>query len=103
MMQIYLKIRFLHTLETGIRNGNVRNYIHLLLKNFTITDEELLECVTFAVSNESERPENFQTKRKVTLLYFLLTSKNKRTMLSIYKLRSSNWTITSNYKPFVLR
>ena len=59
MMQIYLKIRFLHTLEIVIRNGNVRNYIHLLLKNFTITDEELLECVTFAVSNESERPEKF--------------------------------------------
>ena len=45
--------------KTGIRNGNVRNYIHLLLKIFTITDEELLECVTFAVSNESEWPEKF--------------------------------------------
>ena len=72
MMQIYLKIRFLHTLETGIRNGNVRNYIHLLLKNFTITDEELLECVTFAVSNESERPEKFSDKKKSdTSIYFI--------------------------------
>ena len=52
MVQIYLKKRFLHALETWIRNGNVRNYIHLPLTNRTIADEELLECVNFAVSNE---------------------------------------------------
>ena len=78
MMQIYLKIRFLHTLETVIRNGNVRNYIHLLLKNFTITDEELLECVTFAASNESERPEKFSDKKKSdTSIFFIDEQKQK--------------------------
>ena len=38
----------------------------------TITDEELLECVTFAVSNESERPEKISDKRKSdTSIYFI--------------------------------
>ena len=60
----FLKTRFLHALETGIRKGNVRNDLHLLLENRTITDEELLQCVTFAVSNESEQPENFSKKKK---------------------------------------
>ena len=70
----FLKIQFLHALETGIRNGNVRNDLYPLLKNPTITDEELLECVTFVVSNESEWPQKFSNKKKVTLVYFLLTS-----------------------------
>ena len=33
--------RFLHALETDIRNGNVKNEICTLLKNSTITDEEV--------------------------------------------------------------
>ena len=32
-----------------------------------------------------------------------MTSNKKRTILSIYKLRCSNWTTVSNYKPFTLR
>lgn len=51
-------------LETGIRNGNFRNELHSLLKNSTITDEELLGCVTFAGSNESEWSEKFSNKKK---------------------------------------
>ena len=99
----FSKIRFLHALETGIRNGNVRNDLHLLLKNRTTTDEELLQCVTFAVSNESEQPEKLSNKKKSDTSISLLTSNNKRTILSICKLRSSNWTTVSNYKPFVLK
>ena len=78
MVQIYLKIRFLHALETEIRNGNVRNYIHLLLKNQTITDEELLECVNFAVSNESERPEKFSDKKKSDTFVFFIDEQQQK-------------------------
>ena len=60
----FLKMRFLHALQTGIRNGNVRNDLYPLLKNPIITDEELLECVTFAVSNESKWPKKFSDKKK---------------------------------------
>ena len=99
----FSKIRFLHPLETGIRNGNVRNDLHLLLKSRTTTDEELLQCVTFAVNNESEQPEKLSNKKKSDTSISALISNNKRTILSIFKLRSSNWTTVSNYKPFVLK
>ena len=99
----FLKIRFLHALEIGIRNGNVRNDLHPLLKNPTITDEELLECLTFAVSSESEWPEKFSNKKKSETTKFLLTSNNKRAILPIYKLRTPNWTAVSNWNPLVLK
>ena len=99
----FLKIQFLHALETGIRNGNVRNDLYPLLKNPTITDEELLECVTFGVSNESEWAEKFSNKKKSDTSVFFIDEQQEKDNLSIYKLRSSNWTIVSNFKPFVLR
>ena len=92
----FSKIRFLHPLETGIRNGNVRNGLHLLLENRTTADEELLQCVNFAASNESEQPEKLSNKKKSDTSTPLLTSNKKRTILSICKLRSSNWTTVSN-------
>ena len=68
----FLKMRFLHALQTGIRNGNFRNDHHSQLKNSTTTDEELLECVTFAISNESEWPEKFSDKKKSdTAIFFI--------------------------------
>ena len=68
----FLKMRFLHALQTGIRNGNFINDHHSQLKNSTTTDEELLECVTFAISNESEWPEKFSDKKKSdTAIFFI--------------------------------
>ena len=99
----FSKIRFLHALEFGIRNGNVRNDLYPLLKNPTITDEELLECVTFGVSNESEWAEKFSNKKKSDTSVFFIDKQQEKDNFSIYKLRSSNWTIVSNFKPFVLR
>ena len=58
MMQIFAQMRFLHALETDIRNENVRNHLAPLFKNPTITNEERFECVIFAISNESERLSN---------------------------------------------
>ena len=78
MVRIYLKKRFLQALETWIRNGNVRNYIHLPLTNRTITDEELLECVNFAVSNESERPEKFSDKKKSDTSIFFIDEQQQK-------------------------
>ena len=68
----FLKMRFLYALKTGVRNGNVKNVLHPLLKNPIITDEELLECVTFAVSNESEWPEKFSDKKKSETAVFFI-------------------------------
>ena len=74
----FLKIQFLHALETGIRNGNVRNDLYPLLKNPTITDEELLECVTFGVSNESEWPEKFSNKKKSDTSIFFIDKQQQK-------------------------
>ena len=57
---------------------------------------ELLECLTFPVSNESEWPEKFSNKKESDTTIFSLTSNNKRAILPIYKLRTSNWTTLSN-------
>ena len=92
----FLKIGFLYAIETGIRNRNVRNDLHPLLKSPTITDEELLECLTFAVSNKSEWPEKFSNKKKSDTTIFLSTSNNKRAILPTYKLRTSNLTTVNN-------
>ena len=74
----FLKIWFLYALETGIRNGNVRNDLYLLLKNPTITDEELLECVTFGVSNESEWTEKFSSKKKSDTSIFFIDKQQQK-------------------------
>ena len=83
MMQIFEKIRFLNALEIGIRNGNVRNDLYPLLKNPTITDEELLECVTFGVSNESESAEKFSNKKKSDTSVFFIDKQQEKDNLSI--------------------
>ena len=44
----------------------------------TITDEELLECVTFAVSNESERPEKFSNKKKSDISIFFIDKQQQK-------------------------
>ena len=74
----FLKTQFLLALETGIRNGNVRNDLYPLLKNPTITDEELLECVTFGVSNESEWPEKFSNKKKSDTSIFFIDKQQQK-------------------------
>lgn len=68
---------FLRVLETGIRNGNFRNELHPLLKNSTITDEELLGCVTFAGSNESEWSEKFSNKKKIFTSIFSIDEQHQ--------------------------
>ena len=46
--------QFLHSVETGLRNDNIRNEVKQLLKS-TISDEELLENLNKVVSDENER------------------------------------------------
>ena len=74
----FLKIRFLYAVETGIRNGNVRNDLYQLLKNPTITDDELLECVTFGASNESEWPEKCSNKKKSDTSIFFIDKQQQK-------------------------
>ena len=48
------------------------------MTNRTITDEELLECVNFAVSNESERPEKFSDKKKSDTSIFFIDEQQQK-------------------------
>ena len=69
--------RFLHTLETGLRNNNIRSEIREITglyktadkknKVCTITDEELLKVVTEAVSNETERTGKLSASKRDVL------------------------------------
>ena len=48
--------RFLHTIETGLRNNNIRAELRdFTLKRKDCSDEALLKAVTEAVANETER------------------------------------------------
>ena len=69
--------RFLHTVETGLRNNNIRAEVRettgfykaqqKLDKSVKITDEELLKVVTEAVSNENERSGKFSGLKRDTV------------------------------------
>ena len=48
------------------------------MKNRTITDEELLQFATFAVSNESEQPEKFSNKKKSDTCIFFIDEKQEK-------------------------
>ena len=49
--------RFLHAISTGIRNSDIRNDLRHLLQNVNLSDEHLLQLVSEAVVNNSERNE----------------------------------------------
>ena len=49
--------RFLHAISIGIRNSDIRNDLRHLLQNVNISDEHLLQLVSEAVVNNSERNE----------------------------------------------
>ena len=50
----FVQTHFLHSVVTGLRNDNIRNEIKPLLKD-NMSDEELLEHLNKAVSDEKER------------------------------------------------
>ena len=58
-----LQRRFLHTISTGLRNNNIRNDLRPTLENSKISDEHLLQIVSEAVVNDSERHEKLSKEK----------------------------------------
>ena len=56
--------RFLHTTSTNIRNYNIRNDLCHVLQNVSISDELLIQLVSEAVVNNSERTEKLAQHKK---------------------------------------
>ena len=55
--------RFLHTILVGLRNDNIRNELHPLLKNSILSDEDILENLVLATSDKQEHFQNFNKKK----------------------------------------
>ena len=61
-----LQRRFLHAISTGLRNNNIGNDLGSTLENNKISGEHLLQIVSEAVVNDSERHERLSKERKET-------------------------------------
>ena len=60
----FVQRRFLHAISTSIRNNNIRNDLRHVLQNVNISDEHLLQLVSEAVVNNSERDEKLAQHKK---------------------------------------
>ena len=69
--------RFLHAISTGIRNNNIRNDLHHVLQNINISDEQLLQYVSEAVVNNSERNEKLAQSKKDLRIHQIDTDQNQ--------------------------
>jgi len=56
--------RFLHAVLTGLRSDYIRSELRDLLKSKSTSDEDLLDRLTIAVSDDSERLEKFNSRPK---------------------------------------
>ena len=61
-----LQVRFLHAISTGLRNNNIRNDLRPTLESNKISDEHLLQIVSKAVVNDSERHEKLLKEKGET-------------------------------------
>ena len=59
-----LQRRFLHAISTGLRNNNIRNDLRPALEDNKISDENLLQIVSEAVVNDTERHEKLLKEKK---------------------------------------
>ena len=50
---------FLRTLETGLREDNIRTKLRLLFQSKSVDDAELMETIKQIVSSEQERRQKF--------------------------------------------
>ena len=67
--------RFLHTIETGLRNNNIRSELRdNSLKRKSLDDGQLLKAVSEAVANETERSGKLYTKKRDTVVNSLNSS-----------------------------
>ena len=58
-----LAATFFKAVYTGLRQNNVRNELRVILKEATISDEDLLVEISLASSNEEERLKKFEEER----------------------------------------
>ena len=56
--------QFLHAISTGIPNNYIRNDLHPVLQNVSISDKYLLQLVSEAVVNNSGRNEKLAQHKK---------------------------------------
>ena len=68
---------FLHAISTGIRNNNIRNDFRHVLQNINISDEHLLQYVSEAVVNNSERNEKLAQSKKDLRINQINTDQNQ--------------------------
>ena len=61
-----LQRHFLHAIWTGLRNNNIWNDLRPILENNKISDEHLLQIVSEAVVNDSERHEKLSKEKRET-------------------------------------
>ena len=69
--------RFLHAFSTGIRSNNIRNDLCHVLQNINISDEHLLQYVSEAVVNNSERNEKLAQLKKDLRINQINTDQNQ--------------------------
>lgn len=55
---------FQQAVYTGLKNENLRSQLRILLKSENVLDDELLETLTAAVTDESEHTDKFNASRK---------------------------------------
>ena len=60
--EVILQDCFLHAILFGLRNNNIKNELCPLLKNSILSDEDILENLMLAMSNEQEHFQNFNRK-----------------------------------------
>ena len=69
--------RFLHAISTGIRNNNIRNDLRHRLQNVNISDEHLLQLISEAVINNSERNEKLAQHKRDLKVNKIETDENQ--------------------------
>ena len=62
--QILVQKRFQQAVYTGLKNDNIRVQLREMLKHEATSDEDLLDKLTLAVTDESEHLEKFLPQRK---------------------------------------
>ena len=84
-----VQARFLHTLEVGIRNNNIRSELRDVFKA-TLSDEELLKAVTEAASRETERSGKLANSRKPEITSINLVQADKSSEVTKEKKKKDN-------------
>ena len=97
--------RFLHAISTGLRNNNIRNDLRHVLQNTKISDEHLLQYVSEAVVNNSERNEKLAQSKKELRINQIDTEQNQDNPLlaEIRKIQSEHSNQLAAFRSEILQ